>query len=99
LYPKIFAAIVRFSGSTVRNSKSPVAVTPVACPNSAIAHSNHDFLIILGAIKSTQNTLQATPQKHNITSGTQFSATTSILIVATALTTRKSRAAPEMRSI
>ena len=52
-----------------------------------------------GATKRTQATLQTAPATQRMTSGCQWAATTSSRIVATAETTRKSSAAPEMRSI
>ena len=49
LYPNAVAASVRLSGSTVRSSRRPVAVTPSPCPKSAIARSNHALRKSFGA--------------------------------------------------
>ena len=48
---------------------SPVAVTPVACPNSAIARSNHASLKSRGPKNSTANVVQAAPPTIMIVSG------------------------------
>ena len=65
-----------------------MAVTPVACPNSAMPRSNHASRKRRGENHSTANNVQARPNTDIISSGFQFAATTESWIVATAATAR-----------
>mmetsp|Transcript_21796 Transcript_21796/g.62067 ORF Transcript_21796/g.62067 Transcript_21796/m.62067 type:complete len:244 (+) Transcript_21796:322-1053(+) len=90
---------VSMRGSIMRRSMRPVAVVPMLLPISAMARSNQKSGRRIGAMKKNARSCHAMPKTRRMKRGPSESATAVVLVVATAVSTRKSSAAPEMRSM